>query len=162
MNYDYPLIMLSLPVIALITAYGIWKVVVRLFRWVRRMVYQFSIVVLSQFTYVKELHAELDDLRSKLVLKDDEIKLLTETYMVKTEKSGQMRFQLPTENKPYTQTVVTNKGTFKLFWNDVTAYQSHMLGKIPVTRNGKTLWVKELEPNDKEINLSRFYNERKI
>ena len=162
MNYDYPLIMLSLPVIALITAYGIWKVVVRLFRWVRRVMYQFSIVVLSQFTYVKELQHEIESLHSKLVLKEEEIKLLTETYMVKTEKSGQMRFQLPTENKPYVQTVTTGKGTFKLFWNDVNSYQSHMSGKIPVTRNGKTVWVTEKEPNDKEINLSRFYNERKI
>lgn len=162
MNYDYPLIMLSLPFIALLTAYGIWKGFVKLFKWARQKAYQCSIVVLSQFTYVKELQREIESLSHKLVLKEDEIRLLKETFLVKTEKNGQTRFTLPTENKPYIQRVTTKQGTIELVWKDTLAYQSHMQGKIPVTRNGKTLWVMALEPGDKEIKLSQFYIERKI
>ena len=162
MNYDTPLVMLSAPFLALLTVYGIWKGFKKLFRWVRRVLYRCSIVVLSQFTYVRELQHEIESLSFKLVRLQEENALLTDMYLVKTEKGGQMKFTLPTENKPYIQKVTTKNGTIEYSWKDTLAYQSHMQGKIPVTRNGKTFWVTSPEPGDKEIKLSQFYIERKI
>ena len=162
MNYDYPLVMLSLPVLALLTAYGVWKGFKKLFRWVRRVLYQCSIVVLSQFTYVRELQHEIESLSFKLVRLQEENALLTDMYLVKTEKGGQMKFTLPTENKPYIQKVTTKNGTIEYSWKDSIAYQSHMQGKIPVIRNGVTMWVTSVGIGDEKLELKKFYFERKI
>ena len=99
---------------------------------------------------------ELADLRAKVQFQERIINVL-QSDTIKLEPNGQLRFDLPAEEARVIRLPVQVKEngrlvTYYQVWS-VRDWMAYQAGKILVQRNRRTLWVDQLQPGDRELDL---------
>ena len=166
MNYDTPLMIFFSAILALGASYVGFRLLYAGYKWSKHQSYLLSIVLLDQFSYVKALHVYENQLENKITALQTELEHWRNTGF-KTEKTGQMHYEFPVQEKPVIQEVTIDGTKYNLIWKGSDYTNIYVKGLTPIRKTNKdkktsTVWVKDPLPTDFILPIENFYKKVQV